>query len=66
MSETFEALGYFAGAWLFLFSKRFRSAWLEEFAGEGILGRTLMSFNAAVAVVVGFGLPVALLVWVSQ
>jgi hypothetical protein len=63
MSDSIEALGYFSGAWLFIFSKRFRNAWLEEFVGAGKIGRVFMTLDAGVSVALGFGLPIALLVW---
>ena len=57
MSDGVEALGYLAGFWLFLFSARFRNAWLSDFRSASIPSRILMLLGATMSFGIGAATP---------
>ena len=61
MSEAVEFAGYFLFFWLFLFSKRYRVARVAEWRDGEWLERAFLLLEAAVSVLVGVVIPVALL-----
>jgi hypothetical protein len=61
MSDAVESIGYFVFFWLFLFNKRYRSARIAEWRDGGGFERAFLLFEAAVSILVGVVVPVALL-----
>lgn len=57
MGDGFEALLYLFGFWLFVFSRRFRNLYIENFKKMGVFRKGMEVVGASVAAVVGLGLP---------
>jgi hypothetical protein len=57
ISDGLDVLGYFAGFWLFLFSKGFRESWILEFRGESGLEKAWSILQAALSFSFGVLLP---------
>ena len=55
IGEAFEALGYFASFWGFIFSPRARAAVLADWRQRGFGGKLAGILEGGVATVVGLG-----------
>jgi hypothetical protein len=62
MSDSFEAIGYAAGFWLFLFNRNFRSSIIADWKASGTSGKFFIILDALLSTAIGFILPLALLV----
>ncbi len=59
MGDGIEILGWFVYFWMFIFSKKFRNAWVQEFQDGGIPDRLYKCWEAVVSILFGlapFGL----------
>ena len=61
MDNGIEIFGWFVYFWLFIFSKNFRSAWIEEFKEGGIPEKLYKSWEGVVSVL--FGLAPLLIIY---
>ena len=59
--DGLEIIGYFAWFWMFVFSKTFRKAWIEEFQSESWLGKLFGVIEAISSILFGLVLPLFLI-----
>ncbi len=56
--DELEVLGYFIGFWVFLFSKKFRDIWINEFKKENLFGKFFDIIEAISSIVFGVIIPI--------
>ena len=59
--DELEILGYFTWFWVFVFSKSFRKAWIEDFKNENWLGKFFDILEAISSILVGLVGPLFLI-----
>jgi len=55
--DFIELIGYFAGFWLFLFSKKFRDMIIQDWKSSGVFGKFFIIVGAASSIFCGVVLP---------
>lgn len=53
MSDGIEIPGWFIYFWLFIFSRKFRNAWIQEFKGARAIEKAFKAWEALVSVIFG-------------
>jgi len=53
MSDAIEALGWLIYFWLFIFSKKFRTAWIQEYKVASSFEKVFKSWEALVSIIFG-------------
>ena len=65
MSDGFEIFGWFIYFWLFIFSKKFRTAWLQEYKEGGIPEKLYKYWEAIVSILFGV-IPIIILFYILR
>lgn len=65
MGDGIEILGWFVYFWLFIFSKKFRTAWVQEFKDGGVSERLYKCWEAVASILFGLA-PLGLMYFVLK